>query len=243
MKAKEIIDKLTVGIPATTYRAALAGHLPPGWYPRPITAILAPGQDNVMVIAVSAEDKDGSIVGSKFTAQPIDWTEDDLLAIIAQLGLDLKVQAGMKPPRKDPQLRIVNKSGYPLTYATDGSVGLDLRAVIGVERDVAPGRRWLFDTGIHIELPAGCAGLVQPRSGMARDHGVFAVTGTIDRDYRGAVKALLVNPTSEAYRVHPGDRIAQLVIVRAPRVEVVELKDGELSETARGDSGFGSTGR
>lgn len=141
-------------------------------------------------------------------------------------------------------LIISNKSGFPLTYATDGAIGLDLRAVLGEgnARYVQPGQRFKFDTGIAIKLPEGYGACVQPRSGLGLHHGVVALTGVIDRDYRGRIAVVLVNHGSEPYRVNPGDRIAQLVIVQVPRVNVVEVAELD-DDTARGRGGFGSTGR
>lgn len=137
-------------------------------------------------------------------------------------------------------LRVTNASGYPLEYATAGAIGLDLRACIGEQRSIPPGRRFAFDTGIGIELPAGYGALVQPRSGLGLHHGVVALTGVIDRDYRGTIRVVLVNLGLDAYTVRPGDRIAQLVVLACPQV-AVRVVD-ELSETDRGRSGFGSTG-
>lgn len=138
-------------------------------------------------------------------------------------------------------LNIKNESGYPLEYASAGAIGLDLRAVLGEPRLIEPGRRWKVDTGISIELPSEYGALVQPRSGLGLHHGLVCLTGVIDRDYRGRIAAVLVNLGRDPYTVHPGDRIAQLVIVYVPRVPVVEV--AELSITDRGSAGFGSTGR
>lgn len=139
-------------------------------------------------------------------------------------------------------MRIINKSGQPLTYATPGSIGLDLRAVMGSEhRDIEPGRRWRFGTGISIELPPGHGAFVQPRSGISANHGVYAITGTIDTDYRGEIFVLLHNASPSPYRVMRGDRIAQLVVVRVAVVDILEVD--KLGDTERGTLGFGSTGR
>lgn len=140
-------------------------------------------------------------------------------------------------------LFVKNDSGYPLEYATDGAIGLDLRACLGEgnARYIQPGQRFKFDTGIAVELPEGCGAFVQPRSGLGLHHGVVALTGVIDRDYRGRIAVVLVNHGTEPYKVNPGDRIAQLVLVFAPQVTVMEV--GELSPTKRDTSGFGSTGR
>lgn len=138
-------------------------------------------------------------------------------------------------------LRIVNKSPWPLEYKSDGAIGLDLHSNEDMDRLIEPGRRFLFDTGIGIELPDGMGAFVKPRSGLPRDHGVMAFTGTIDRDFRGSIQVNLINLGHQPYWVLRGDRIAQLVITACPRVQVVEVD--ELSMTERGDKGFGSSGR
>lgn len=138
-------------------------------------------------------------------------------------------------------LRVINKSGFPLEYKTADAIALDLHAVCGAYRDVPAHGRFQFATGISIELSPDLGAMVKPRSGLALHHGVWAIDGTIDRDYRGEIKVLLYNSMSEPYRVLPGDRIAQLVIFEAPRVFISEVE--ELSITDRGAAGFGSTGR
>lgn len=141
-------------------------------------------------------------------------------------------------------MRVKNESGFPLEYATDGAIGLDLRAVLGEGnyRYIQPGQRFKFDTGISIELPDGWGALVQPRSGMGLHHGVVAITGVIDQDFRGFIAVVLVNLGTDAYKVSPGDRIAQLVLIQVPpRPHIVVVDD--LGITDRGASGFGSTGR
>jgi len=138
-------------------------------------------------------------------------------------------------------LFVINESGHPLAYATEGACGLDLRACVGEPRLMRPGQRWKFDTGISAEIPDGMVGLVQGRSGKALNDGLHVFTGTIDRDYRGRIGVICVNLGSEDIKILPGDRIAQLVVVAAPRLQVVEVS--ALSPTDRGSSGFGSTGR
>jgi dUTP diphosphatase len=122
-----------------------------------------------------------------------------------------------------------------------GDAGLDLHALESVTID--PGGRAMVRTGIAIELPAGHAGLVLPRSGLAARHGIALVNapGLIDEGYRGEIKVLLLNTDrTTPFVVEPGARIAQLVVVAVPAVEVVEL--AELTASARGGGGFGSTG-
>lgn len=139
-------------------------------------------------------------------------------------------------------LSVKNESGYPLEYATDGSIGLDLRACMSSpDRLIEPGRRFKFDTGISIQLPEGYGAFVQPRSGLGLHQGIVAQTGTIDRDYRGVIGVTLMNLSRDSYKVMRGDRIAQLVIVRVARAVVLEVS--ELGITDRGAGGFGSTGR
>ena len=126
-------------------------------------------------------------------------------------------------------------------YATDGSAGLDLMAA---ERQrMLPGERRLVRTGFSIALPEGCEGQIRPRSGLAARLGltVLNAPGTIDPDYRGEIKVLLVNLGSEPVDIEPGDRIAQLVVAPFGRVNAVEVE--MLPDTSRGAGGFGSTGR
>lgn len=128
------------------------------------------------------------------------------------------------------------------TYANPGDAGCDLRAVEACR--LPPGERAAVATGIAVAIPEGWAGLVLPRSGLARRHGIGLVNGPglIDSGYRGEVQVLLVNhDPSEAFEIEPGDRIAQLVLVQCATADVVEAD--VLDETFRGEGGFGSTGR
>jgi dUTP pyrophosphatase len=141
-----------------------------------------------------------------------------------------------------PVLRLPHAADLPLpTYQTEGAAGLDLRADEACT--LAPGERRLVPTGIAVELPPGHEGQVRPRSGLAARHGIGMVNapGTIDHDYRGEVGVLLVNLGGEPFQVRRGDRIAQLVVAPVVRVEVRLVE--ALSETGRGDGGFGSTGK
>lgn len=133
--------------------------------------------------------------------------------------------------------------GLPLpSYATPLSAGMDLRAAIDKPVKIEPGERVLIPTGLMMEIPAGFEGQVRPRSGLALKKGLTLVNspGTIDADYRGEVKVILINLGKESVEINRGDRIAQLVI--APVVQVNLEVSHELSETERGDGGFGSTG-
>jgi dUTP pyrophosphatase len=128
------------------------------------------------------------------------------------------------------------------TRAHEGDAGLDLYACEAAH--IGPGERWSVGTGIAVEVPDGHAGLVLPRSGLARKHGISLVNGPglIDSGYRGEISVLLLNTDpAEVFRVEPGDRIAQLVIVPVAPAEPVEAE--ALAESARGEGGFGSSGR
>ncbi len=125
-------------------------------------------------------------------------------------------------------------------YAKPGDAGLDLMSSINAV--IAPGRRLVVPCGIAIAIPQGYAGLVIPRSGLAAKKGITIVNapGLIDSGYRGEVKVILLNTDDSPFNVHEGDRIAQLVIIQVPEVQLVEVK--ELETTQRGHEGFGSSG-
>jgi len=128
------------------------------------------------------------------------------------------------------------------SYATEHSAGLDLRACVDKPLTLRPGERALIPTGFIIEIPEGYEGQVRPRSGLAVKKGITVLNspGTIDADYRGEVKVILINLGEEEVTIEKGDRIAQLVIAPVSRVELIEVE--EVSTTARGEGGFGSTG-
>jgi dUTP pyrophosphatase len=139
-------------------------------------------------------------------------------------------------------VRLLHPDARPPARAYDGDAGFDLASVETVE--LAPGERASVGCGVAIELPEGTCALVLPRSGLARDHGVTVVNspGLVDSGYRGELRVTLINTDrDDAFRVEPGMRIAQLVVVALPDIAVV-LRD-ELAVSARGDQGFGSSGR
>ena len=141
--------------------------------------------------------------------------------------------------------RLPHAEGLALpAHETDASAGLDLRAAVpeGEAETLPPGGRALLPTGLKIALPAGYEGQVRPRSGLAHRHGVTVLNspGTIDADYRGEVKVLLVNHGAEPFAVERGMRIAQLVVAKHAHIAWVEQE--ALEETVRGPGGFGSTG-
>ena len=142
------------------------------------------------------------------------------------------------------EIKIVNKSAYPLPeYATALSAGLDLKANITEPVMLKPLERILVPTGLFIALPEGNEAQVRPRSGLAAKHGITVLNspGTIDADYRGEIKVILVNLSNEPFVINPGERIAQMVVARSERAQWVEVQ--ELDSTERGEGGFGSTGR
>ncbi len=128
-------------------------------------------------------------------------------------------------------------------HATEDSAGLDLRAAVEAPVALAPGTHALIPTGLKLALPRGTEGQVRPRSGLAAKHGVTVLNspGTIDADYRGEVKVILINHGLETFTVERGERIAQLVVARYERVELMPQE--ALEETVRGAGGFGHTGR
>jgi dUTP pyrophosphatase len=130
----------------------------------------------------------------------------------------------------------------PPAYATQGAAGMDLVAAVDADVELQPGARALVPTGIAVELPEGVEAQVRPRSGLAAKNGITVLNapGTIDSDYRGEVKVILINLGQEPFRVTRGMRIAQMVVARHERVELVESK--ALTETTRGAGGYGSTG-
>ena len=140
-----------------------------------------------------------------------------------------------------PVAKLTENAVLP-TRAHEGDAGLDLYACEAAH--IGPGERWSIGTGIAIEIPAGHAGLVLPRSGIAREHGISLVNspGLIDAGYRGEVRVLLLNnDPAEIFRVAAGDRIAQLLITPIALLKPVEAT--ALTESARGEGGFGSSGR
>ncbi len=142
------------------------------------------------------------------------------------------------------KVKIVNKSAYPVpAYATELSAGMDLKANMTEPVTIASLERAMIPTGIYIELPEGYEAQIRPRSGLAAKFGVTVANapGTVDADYRGEVKVILVNLSKEPFVINPGERIAQMVIAKYEKIEWEEVE--ELGDTERGDGGFGSTGR
>lgn len=142
------------------------------------------------------------------------------------------------------KIEVINESHHPLPqYATEQSAGVDLRANLDEAITLNPGERKLIPTGLRIALPAGVEAQVRPRSGLALKHGITVLNtpGTIDADYRGLIGVILINLGSEPFVINDGERIAQMVIARHEQAEW-ELVEA-LTETERGDGGFGHSGK
>ena len=141
------------------------------------------------------------------------------------------------------KVKLVNESAFDApAYATPLSAGMDLRANLSEAVTLGSLERAMIPTGLFIELPSGYEAQIRPRSGLAAKHGISIVNapGTIDADYRGEIKVLLVNLSREPFTIEPGERIAQMVVAQHAAVEW-ELAD-HLEESVRGEGGFGSTG-
>ena len=141
------------------------------------------------------------------------------------------------------QIKIINKSSHELpNYETIASAGMDLRANITESIVLKPLERAIVKTGLFMELPIGFEAQVRPRSGLAAKKGITVLNspGTVDADYRGEIGVILVNLSNEDFTIESGERVAQLVIAKHERAEWIQVE--ELSETSRGEGGFGSTG-
>lgn len=142
------------------------------------------------------------------------------------------------------QIKVVNKSPHPLpVYETHASAGMDLRAHLPAPVVLQTLERAMIPTGLYIELPVGFEAQVRPRSGLAARSGITVLNspGTIDADYRGEIRVILVNLSAEPYTISNGDRIAQMIISKHEKAELVEAV--VLNESERGAGGFGHTGK
>ncbi len=142
------------------------------------------------------------------------------------------------------QVKIINTSTHPLpSYETAHAAGMDLRTNIESTLTIRPMERTLVGTGLFIELPVGAEAQIRPRSGLALKHGITVLNspGTIDADYRGEIKVLLINLSNENFIINNGDRIAQMIISKHERAEWLEVE--VLNDSARGTGGYGSTGK
>ena len=141
-------------------------------------------------------------------------------------------------------VKIINQSKFPMpSYATADSAGMDLKANIPLEVILQPMERLLIPTGIFIELPSGYEAQIRPRSGLALKQGITCLNspGTVDADYRGELKIILINLSNIEQRIQPGDRIAQMIVSSVEKVDWHPVI--ELNQTVRSDGGFGHTGK
>ncbi|MBP5413572.1 MAG: dUTP diphosphatase [Bacteroidales bacterium] len=141
------------------------------------------------------------------------------------------------------KIKIINHSTNALpAYETNASAGMDIRADLSEDITLQPLERAMIPTGLHIALPVGFEAQIRPRSGLAAKNGITVLNtpGTIDADYRGEIKVILINLSDKAFTIHHGDRIAQMVIAQHEHAEF-ELTD-QLDDTERGEGGFGHTG-
>jgi dUTP pyrophosphatase len=144
----------------------------------------------------------------------------------------------------DINIRIINHSSNPLpAYATKGSSGMDIRASLEIDIELQPLERCLVPTGLFLEIPSGFEAQVRPRSGLAIKQGITCLNtpGTIDADYRGELKVILINLSASTQQIHHGDRIAQLVFQKVEKANLIPVL--EISDTERSDGGFGHTGK
>ena len=141
------------------------------------------------------------------------------------------------------EIKVINKSKYPLFYATEESAGFDVHANLNDNIVLEPLERCLIPTGLYFELPSGFEAMVRPRSGLALKHGITVLNtpGTIDADYRGEIGIILINLGNIDYTIKPGERIAQVIINKFEKVNFKFVDT--LSDTDRGEGGFGHTGK
>lgn len=142
------------------------------------------------------------------------------------------------------EIKVINQSPNPMPrYATEGAAGMDVRAHMEGPMLLKPLQRELVPTGLFLEIPEGFEVQIRPRSGLAINQGITCLNtpGTIDSDYRGEIKIILINLSGEAQSIYPGDRIAQMVVQRVEKAHLVSVT--QLSDSERSNGGFGSTGK
>ena len=142
------------------------------------------------------------------------------------------------------KINVINKSGNPLpAYQTTGSAGMDLMAFLEKDIEIASGKTALIPTGLFFELPQDMEAQIRPRSGLAFKHGITVLNlpGTIDSDYRGEIKVLLINHSDTPFTIQNGERIAQVIFAKVTQISWVETQN--ISQTERGAGGYGHTGK
>lgn len=234
------VKKLVEGLTQAYAHAYINGQLPPGWVVNKINAISMSLHPNTAVISVSAHADQGPPVGIRIELdESTTATLDEMLhRIVAELAP--KVREAER--RRSPQLIrfALDEGAKAPVRGSERSAGYDLHALAGCTLN--PGQIHVVDTGVHVELPADTEGQVRPRSGMSK-RGLIVILGTIDEDFRGPIGATLVNMTRETQSIAAGDRIAQLVIAPVIHRPWHQVDLAEMSETARGANGWGSSGR
>lgn len=161
----------------------------------------------------------------------------------SQIAKSLTFATFVRMSEKNLHINIINHSGNPMPkYATEGSSGMDIRANLTEPVELKPLQRVLVPTGLFLELPLGYEVQVRPRSGLAIKQGITCLNspGTVDADYRGEIKVILINLSNENQTIASGDRIAQMVCQKVEKMELREVS--VLNETERGTGGFGHTG-
>lgn len=179
-----------------------------------------------------------------FATASFAWEENYREAIFCVLGIGMLLFYRSLKNSEQKVVKVRNLSKNPLPeYATPQSAGMDLRANIEESITIEPGQKAFIPTGIYIELPSGFELQVRPRSGLAAKNGVTVLNspGTVDADYRGEIKVILINHSDQAFTVSNGDRIAQAVVAR--HESIVWKQVSSLSDTQRGEGGFGHTGK
>lgn len=143
----------------------------------------------------------------------------------------------------DISIQVINQSDNPLpAYATEGSAGMDLRAFIHEPVEMKPLQRALIPTGLYLAIPEGYEAQIRPRSGLALKNGITCLNtpGTIDSDYRGEIKVLLINLSEETQTINNSDRIAQMIFAKVEKADLISVQ--QINTTTRGEGGFGHTG-
>lgn len=240
--AKTAKDLHQAWLPHAAYVATyIHALLPPGWRVSHGPELVE--RDGLHVV-ISAEGPRGEPAGIRHPVEPsVIGHTAALDNLAAELGHELRRACESKaaPPPIAEEIRFALEPGACApTRGSDGASGYDLYAMAGAY--VQPGQIVVIDTGVRIDLPRGFEGQVRPRSGMT-SRGLWVALGTIDQDYRGTIGATLINHARDAQKIEAGDRVAQLVIARVEHVPWVLVEAAELTETARGDRGWGSTGR
>jgi dUTP pyrophosphatase len=159
------------------------------------------------------------------------------------LNLDLHTSVLIFAAMPAIEIKIINASSNPLPqYATAGSSGMDIRASLDMPKTLEPMERTMIATGLFVELPEGYEAQIRPRSGLAARHGITCLNspGTIDSDYRGEIKIILINLSGQQQVIQPGERIAQMIIQKVERVDWKEVS--QIETTIRNEGGFGHTG-